>query len=541
MRRVRSAAGLILAASMGAAWMGASPPSTRAPALEALIDSLKNAGSLVIEGQRILADPVVLDAYEQSGFEPLWTPADLEGLLRAVRATTSDGLDPNIYHATLLTEFSTLPLGPDRLATRELLATDALVRLSRDLRFGRVSRTDTNSPRFPDDGSSGSGDPAGDVLDAVSYGLLEQQLAALRPDNFEYDRLVRGLAELRAIERRGGWEPISAGPTLQKNTADTRIPLLRNRLILSGDFRPEGQDPLTPDPMHFDDALELAVRSFQHRHGLNEDGRVGAVTLASLNTPVAVRIEQVRVNLERLRRAQRDRPDDYVSANVAAARVSVSRSASVEFESRTVVGELETQTPSFDALMSYVEVNPTWTVPRGMVEEMLQAVRNDPSYLSDRDMRVLDAAGRSVDPTTLDFASFTAATFPYVFRQAPGPLNPLGRIKLIFPNEYAVYLHDSPARWAFAEEERLFSHGCIRVEDPVGLAEHALDEPGTWTRETLEDAIAEGETRVISLKRPLRVFVHYRTVEASRAGTLHFYEDVYGRDPAILALLDVRR
>lgn len=540
MRRINGLPALMLAAGIGAAWVGTSSPAIGTQVLEALIDSLETAGSLEIEDRTIYADPVVIDLYERRGFEPLWTQASLEALVGAVRATSEDGLDPDVYHAALLAGLSRLTLGPDRSAALELLATDATVRLSRDLRFGRVVGTDPDAPS-PHDGSFGTGDPAREILDAAASGLLERQLAALRPGHLEYARLVRGLARLRAVERRGGWAPIPPGPILKKNTADARVSLLRDRLLLGGDFRQESQDATAPDPTHFDDALEDAVRRFQHRHGLNEDGRVGDRTLAALNVPVEARIEQVRVNLERLRRTERNRPDDRVSVNVPGARVYVSRDGRVEFESRVVVGALETQTPSFDALMSYVEVNPTWTVPRGMVGEVLAAVLADPNYLNDRDMSVLDDAGNSVDLSTLDFSAFTPETFPYVFHQAPGPLNPLGRIKLIFPNDYAVYLHDSPARWAFAEERRLYSHGCVRVEDPVGLAAHVLNQPGTWTRETLEDAIAAGVTRAIPLTRPLRVFVEYRTVDAERAGPLHFYEDVYERDPVILAQLDARR
>jgi murein L,D-transpeptidase YcbB/YkuD len=140
----------------------------------------------------------------------------------------------------------------------------------------------------------------------------------------------------------------------------------------------------------------------------------------------------------------------------------------------------------------------------------------------------------------LDFSTFTAETFPYVFRQESGPTNPLGRLKLMFPNPYRVYLHDSPERWLFALERRLFSHGCIRVEDPVGLAVEVLEEPGTWSREALEAAIEEGETRTIPLTRPLMVFITYRTAEVDREGRLHFYPDVYERDPEVLAALDAR-
>jgi len=539
MRRVRSLAGVILALSVGAAWVGQPTPATRAPVLEALIDNLRAEGTLEIKGRTIYADPVVLAVYERRSYEPLWSDVDLDALLRAVHSTSTDGIDPDIYHETLLTGLSILPLGPELSAELDLLATDAFVRLSRDLRYGRVPQVESDVPG-PKLGPFGSPDPPGEILRVVASGLLEQRVAELRPSHFEYDRLVRGLVELRAIERRGGWEPIPTGPTMLRDSADARIPLLRHRLILTGDYRQEGQGASDPDPMSFDRALETAVRHFQHRHGLNEDGRVGGATLASLNVPVEGRIEQVRVNLERARRAERDLPAEYVSVNVPGARVYMSRGSTVEFETRAVVGEEETQTPTFDALMSYIELNPTWTVPRGMVEELLEAVLDDPRYLSDRQMHVLSSKGVAVDPTTLDFTAFTPETFPYVFHQEPGPLNPLGRIKLIFPNEYAIYLHDSPARWAFAEEERLFSHGCVRVEDPVGLAMAVLHEPDTWDREALEDAIAEGETLAIPLTQPLRVYIVYRTVEADRAGTLHFYEDVYDRDPAVLALLDRR-
>jgi murein L,D-transpeptidase YcbB/YkuD len=153
-------------------------------------------------------------------------------------------------------------------------------------------------------------------------------------------------------------------------------------------------------------------------------------------------------------------------------------------------------------------------------------------------MHVLDSEGRPVEPSTLDFSSFTLETFPYVFHQEPGPANPLGRLKLMFPNPYSVYLHDSPNRSLFSLERRLFSHGCVRVEDPLGLAVEVLDEPATWSREALEAAIAEGETRTIPLARPLMVHVVYWTAEADPGGTLHFYDDVYERDLELLAILD---
>jgi murein L,D-transpeptidase YcbB/YkuD len=153
-------------------------------------------------------------------------------------------------------------------------------------------------------------------------------------------------------------------------------------------------------------------------------------------------------------------------------------------------------------------------------------------------MRVLDGSRRAIDPAEIDFANYTAKSFPYVFRQDPGPANALGRIKLMFPNQYSVYLHDTPTRGLFAREERLFSHGCIRIEDPLGLAELVLGDPLRWNRETLQAAIDTRESRTIRLVRPVPVFVLYWTASVDLHGDLHIYRDAYDRDAAVLAELD---
>jgi murein L,D-transpeptidase YcbB/YkuD len=180
-------------------------------------------------------------------------------------------------------------------------------------------------------------------------------------------------------------------------------------------------------------------------------------------------------------------------------------------------------------------------VPSGIVGEVLDRVKREPGYLGDQGMRVLDRSGRVVDPSEIDFSRYTSASFPYVFRQDPGPANALGRIKLMFPNEHSVYLHDTPARALFEREERLFSHGCIRVQDPLGLAELVLGDPDRWNRETLQAAIDAGGTQTLPLARPLPVFVLYWTAAVDLHGELHFYRDVYDRDAAILGVLDSGR
>jgi murein L,D-transpeptidase YcbB/YkuD len=262
---------------------------------------------------------------------------------------------------------------------------------------------------------------------------------------------------------------------------------------------------------------------------------VGPATLAELNVPAGYRVRQLRANLERARWVLRELADTFVTVNVAGQRVYVVQGDSVVHEARAVVGRAYTRTPVFAAPMRYVVVNPTWTVPRSINGEILARLRRDPDYLARQRFQVLDATGRPVDPATVDFERFTGGSFPYVFRQRPGPTNALGQIKFMFPNEFNVYLHDTPERGLFALEERLFSHGCIRVQDPLGLGALLLD---GWDRSRLEAAIAAGETRTIDLARPLPVLVLYWTAATDLHGEVHFYRDIYGRDPTLLDALD---
>ncbi|HWV57996.1 MAG TPA: L,D-transpeptidase family protein, partial [Longimicrobiales bacterium] len=332
----------------------------------------------------------------------------------------------------------------------------------------------------------------------------------------------------------GGWPVVPAGPTLRLGDEDERVPVLRERLVMGGDLDPE--DVVTGN--RFDEALDAAVRRFQHRHALNEDGAVGRATLAELNVPVEARIDQVRINLERARWFTHDLPQSFVAANIAGAKVYMVRDGDVIFETRAVVGTTYRSTPIFTDQMRYLELNPTWTVPPGIVGDILNNIRRDPNYLRTMNMRVLDRSGRPVDPATIDFSQYTARTFPYVFRQEPGPLNALGRIKFMFPNQYNVYLHDTPSRELFAREDRNFSSGCIRVEDPIRLAELILDEPVRWSREAIEAAIATGQTRTIPLATPFPVLILYWTASADLHGEVHYYRDAYQRDASLLAALN---
>lgn len=527
---------LLLSMTMVSGTPGQQPESVEliSREIEAAVERLGSERAVRIGSTTLVHSGALVGVYERRGFAPIWNDSSsLRDLVQTVADVRLDGLDPAHYHGAALTSLSSMERGPEVTAMLDLLATDALIRIAHDLRFGKVvPRGPTTGPRDPS--PFGGDDFVDDLIRVVEGGRVREAILDLRPSHFVYQGLVRAFAALDQLRISGGWGRLPAGPALRVGSMDTRVSPLRERLALSGDLAPPD---LVTDDLRFDAQLENAVRSFQHRHGLNEDGVVGPRTLAELNVPVERRIDQIRINLERARWVTHEMPETFVAVNVAGALVYLVRNGMVVFEARAIVGKDYTKTPVFRALLRTIELNPTWTVPDGIVEEVLARVQREPDYLAKEGIRVLDRSGRQVDPSAIPFSEFTARTFPYHFRQDPGPANALGRIKFIFPNDYDVYLHDTPARSLFTKEERLFSHGCIRVDSPILLAELVLDDPELWSREAIEAAMAEETTRAIPLATPLLVFILYWTASTDMHGELHFYRDVYARDAELLAAL----
>lgn len=501
--------------------------------LERHVRALREAGGIEVEGVTLTRASGIVELYEENAFQPLWTSARSAAELDAViRTIDADGLRPADYHQAVIATLSRAQPASRTSARLDLLRTDALIRLAYDMRYGKAT---TLRPPFS------AGSPANPEIDiarlrrTILTGRIAAEVNALRPGHFVYRGLAAALAELRQIERAGGWSTFPDGPPLRRDSVDARVVLLRHRLVAEG--YDDANQGLSDE--RFDASLEGAVRSFQHRHGLNEDGIVGPATVAELNVPVERRIEQVRANLERARWIAQDLPDTFLAVNIAGAKVYLVREGTVEFEARAVVGATRTTTPVFRATLRHLDLNPTWTVPPGIVGEVLAAVRHDPRYLERNGFTVLDRSGRRVDVSRVDFTGYTARTFPYVFRQEPGPDNPLGRIKFVLPNPYHVYLHDTPARELFGREQRTFSHGCIRVDDPIRLAELVLDDPA-WSRGAIEAAMSEGRTRTITLETSIPVLLLYWTASTDLHGELHYYHDVYRRDAPLLRELNRR-
>lgn len=502
------------------------------PVREAIRDrvaALRAAPDPVIAGAAIRFPLAVAGLYERHRARPFWSPAAAQALPNALVRLAGDGLAPANYHLTALTALDGTEAAGD-IADLEIVRTDALLMALHDIRFGRTRRPARSAAQAVEELT---GLPEADLWDLMGRPDVAARLQRLRPDHFAYDGLREGLRKLRGIGRAGGWEALPAGPALRVGGPDPRVPALRWRLRVQGylaEVGPAGDST-------FDAALEAGVRAFQRAHGLNEDGVVGPVTLAALNVPVDARIDQVRVSLERVRWSVHDLAATTLVVNIAGARAYLVRGTDDVFEARAVVGRTQTPTPAFTATLQTVELNPAWHVPAGIVGEVLDAARSSRGYLAREGIRVLDRTGRIVDPATIDFDRYSARTFPYSFRQEPGPRNPLGRLKFGLPNRYAVYIHDTPSRELFQREVRTFSHGCVRVEHPVRLAELVLDDRA-WSATALEEAIAAGGTRVIPLRPTIPVHLVYWTAFADPRGTLHLYRDVYGRDAALLAELD---
>lgn len=543
MRGRKGMRALVLALCLGVAGhaaAAAAPPATASPpaglpaAIAAQITQLATEKAPAIRGNALAAYVVIDDFYSRRAFEPAWADATrARALLDAIRDSVEDGLNPADYHhASLmgLAEEVARPSATDaQRAEFDLLMTDAAVRLGYHLWFGKVDPVSFDSGwnlarRVP------GLDPAVEIERALASPDLAARIRAQRPTLPLYTALKRELARYREIAARGGWQPIPAGTTLKVGDSDSRVPLLRARLSATGDLA-DATLPLGQDPALFDAGLAQAVRAFQSRNGLASDGAVGPGTLAELNVSVADRILQLRINLDRGRLLLYDLPSEFVVVNIASQQVNFVRNEQIVWTSRAQVGKQYRQTPEYRSAINYLVINPTWTVPPGIIlNDILPAAKRDPASITRKGLRVLDTSGREVPPASVDWNRYNSGHIPYTLRQDPGPTNALGRVKFMFPNPYAVYLHDTPSRALFENEQRTTSSGCVRIERPFELAELLLNDPARWSRAELERAVATGKLQNVTLQKRVPILLVYWTAWVDAQGVVQFRRDIYGRD-----------
>lgn len=362
------------------------------------------------------------------------------------------------------------------------------------------------------------------------YAAIEE----LKPRAPIYDRFRQALAKYRGYEAAGGWKPIASGPALAVGKKDAGVPAIRHRLAISEDLRKEydnGSDA-------YDEDLRRGVEHFQRRHHLPV-GDLGRLTLDAMNVPVSKRIDQIRLNLERARWILRDVPKRLVVVNVAAFEIYYFENDAIVWQNRAQVGREVSQTPQYRDEIQYLVLNPTWTVPPGVLANtVLPAAKADPNYFKQRNLRVIDPDRGEIDPKTVNWSSYTADDFPFVLRQDPGPNNALGAVKFMFPNQYHVYLHDTPNQAGYDARLRAMSWGCVHVFEPLELAEKHIADSARWNLAAIEKQVASKKSETIYLDDPVPVMLLDWTVAVAKGGPVEFIPDVYQRDAALLRALN---
>jgi L,D-transpeptidase YcbB len=488
-----------------------------------------------IAGDRIYSSVLVARFYKKRNYQPAWSRdgrmmhADV--LIRAVEETYDDGLTPDYYHIrliqSLIDKAGKQLLDPVSMADLDILLTDAFITLGCHLSGGCVNPVTIESEWFA---KRGDVDVPSVLEQALKKKGLREALMKLRPEHDSYARLRQALAWYRVLSSKVEWPHVSNGPLLKKKSKSDRVIELRKRLAASGDL----EAGKARGGRLFDEKLAQAVIIFQKRHGLKADGIVGTVTLDALNVPLRQRIRQIELNMERLRWILGNPEQRSIVVNIADFRLAVIENGKSILSMKVVVGKPYQSTPVFTANMTYLVINPSWNIPDGIARnEILKNIRKDPRYLAGQKIKVLSGRGpieEEIKPGTIDWSVITAETLKYRFRQEPGPLNPLGRIKFMLPNRFDVYLHDTPYKRLFSENVRTFSHGCTRIEKPIELAEYLLRHAPGWTREKILSAIEKGTEQKVTIPEPLNVHFLYLTAWVDEKGILQFRNDVYERD-----------
>lgn len=479
--------------------------------------------------------------YQIRKYAPAWTregtPLPVaETLARTIRAADAEGLQPKDYHLdrieAALGEFRQILARnetPDagRALALEFLLSDAYFVYAAHLLNGRVNPETLHEDEWTIYPSRFN--LARHLQKALEESDIEGSLKSLLPAQPGYGRLKTALVVYRALAEKGGWSVVPGDGRLEKGMKNERVPALRARLKVTGEM------PAAVDGAGdvFDEAVEEAVKRFQMRHGLYDDGIVGARTLKALNVPAPGRVRQIELNLERWRWLPQNLGNPYILVNIAGYGLEVVENEAQVLAMKIVVGTAFQKTPVFSGKMTYIEMNPYWNVPYSIAtEETLEKIRKDPKFFAKENMKVFKAGpnGEAVDPASVDWPSLSENNFPYRLRQEPGPRNPLGRIKFMFPNKHSVYLHDTSDPQLFRKERRGFSHGCIRIEKPMDMAEFVMRGSKEWSREKIAAVLKTKETTVANLPKPIPVHILYFTAWGNGDGTVHFLEDIYRRD-----------
>ncbi len=471
-------------------------------------------------------DPAMAAVYAARHYAPIWTGAQDAGrrqaLLTVLAGAGDHGLPTASYDPVVLAQaFGAATTEGDR-GRVDVMMTRAALDYMHDMQMGVVA------PRSVD---------ATIVIERTEFdgaALLTAFLAAPSPERFlrdlvpqapEYAQLMRERIRLQGVIAAGGWGPTVAAEKLVPGETGAQVVALRDRLAAMGYLR-------RSVTAAYDAGIARAVQRFQTDHGLTADGVAGAGTIAAMNVGPEVRLQSVLVALERLRWiGEIDRGGRHIWVNLPDFTAKIVDHGRVTFSTRAVIGKDEEgrHTPEFSDVMEYMVVNPSWSVPRSItVNEYLPLLQRNPNAVGH--LNVIDGSGRVVPRGAVNFAAYSARTFPFALRQAPSDGNALGKVKFMFPNQYNIYLHDTPAKDLFAHEVRAYSHGCVRLGSPFDFAYALLAAQSDDPQATFAQALNGGRETAVSLDQPVPVHLVYFTAWPGAKGQMGYRADVYGRD-----------
>lgn len=374
-----------------------------------------------------------------------------------------------------------------------------------------------------------------DALRAVAAAPdLQKFVEIWEPAIPAYKALKAKLAVFREFERQNSWPKIPNGEVLKPGMDDPRVPILRTRLSVG-----DGPDTAAgaSESAIYDDALVEKVRQFQELHGLEPDGVIGLKTKVALNIPIAERVRQIIVSMERWRWIPEAFGSDYILVNIAGFHLIRFENGVFAERKKVIVGKPYRKTPTFSDLIKYLEFNPYWTVPYSIAtRDKLPLLQRNPSGLAASGFEVFSGK-QKVDARAVNWTQYSRGSFPFTLRQKPGPKNALGQVKFMFPNRFNVYLHDTPQRNLFDKTFRSFSSGCVRVHQPIDLAEQLLKRKKGWDRARIDTVLASGKRTVVTLDQPLPVHIVYSTAWLAEDGSIRFYVDFYNRDDRLYQAL----
>jgi len=472
--------------------------------------------------------------YIQNEFKPLWFSGVIlrdsaRVLISTIKTIDSEGLLPSDYHSEILLPLLDAEARTQDIAALDLLLSDAFFSLAGHLQAGKIdpislsneweaNRRHTNIEAV--------------LQRVVKRGDIATALDSLRPKQIRYYRLKIALAKMNSLSNTPWTQALAESPAIKADNSDVRLPIISARLQVWGDLPSAGSDAIEADAIHvYSSALQQGIKNFQTRHGLEPDGVIGRETIKALNISPKERAKQIIVNMERWRWLAEDLGDKHLLVNIAAFELKIIDHNETVFVKPVVVGRNYRKTPVFSNKIRYLVLNPTWTVPFKLaVEDKLGEIQKDPGYLNRLGIRVFRGdSAVPIDPFSIHWNEITKRNFPFRLVQGPGPQNALGQVKFMFPNPHDVYLHDTPSRELFKKAERAFSSGCIRVSDPLELAEFLLRDQD-WDHDKIAAVIAKGNTETVSLKTPLPIHIEYWTAWVDRQGGLNFRNDIYERD-----------